>query len=187
MTSGLYQVKDPATVERLTAILDLLRNWPDKKGVPSTELYSRFDIKPRALSGVLRSARALKQIHAVRVANVMHWRYGSPDAKREGALIRRVEAFVVETPGCTGTDIARAMGVPVTTISVQTSRLRASGSIRPMAKTPGNPRTRWEEGMDSDVEARLSSLGRPSQATVSTWTPHHSRDPLVAFLFGASK
>lgn len=187
MSSGLYQVKDPETIAKLAAILDLLRACPDPKGVPSTDLCERFGIKPRALGGVLRYMRVAKQIHAVRVANVMHWRYGSPDAKRAGALIRRVEAFVIEAPGCTGTDIAREMGVPVTTISVQTSRLRASGSIRPMAKTPGNPRTRWEEGMDADVEARLSSLGRPSQATVSTWTPHHSRDELVTFLFGAAK
>lgn len=101
-------------------------------------------------------------------------------------MIERVLAYITEHRGCTGSDMAEEFGLPVTAISVHTTRLRNRGIVR-KTKIPGDRSPKWEAGCDPEVELDLEQKDQPKQSSVSTWTPHHSRDPLVAFLFGEAR
>lgn len=114
-------------------------------------------------------------------------RYPTPPLFDTPAMINLIEAYIEIHPGCASGDIAQAFNLKITQVSIHTTRLRRRGVIRKSRKPDTGQRSYWEPGVDPVVDERNEAFGQPSQETVSTWTPHHERDILVAALFGESK
>lgn len=95
-----------------------------------------------------------------------------------------------EGAGVSTAAIAKHLGLSLNTAYTYCAELRERGQIHMRRK--GSFVT-WVLGKDPDPrppksERRSPAMtDKPNRPTVSTWTPHHSRDPLVALLFGASK
>lgn len=83
-------------------------------------------------------------------------------------------------------ELAERARIPADTTYTYCNELRRRGLIH--VHRVGNDQ-RWRCGVGRvQAVAKLPRERAPvndtKQSTVSTWTPHHERDPLVAFLFG---
>lgn len=91
--------------------------------------------------------------------------------------------------GITRAQLSSKLSIHMSTVSPYTDELRERDLVYCVRD---RYEVRWFIGPNPGAEPkpkkpRTDRGWRAKQPTVSTWTPNHSRDPLVAFLFGASK
>lgn len=91
---------------------------------------------------------------------------------------QKILAFVLANPLCTTREIAERMDLAHTFAAEALHRLARQGKVvREQAN--GVPPNFWRGANEDDVD------GVPvRRRAVTTWKPHHHRDPLVAAMFG---
>lgn len=114
-----------------------------------------------------------------------NYTFESPEAR---AKLNRALAIISgpfgEGKGVRMREIAAKLGCNANTANTYCAELRARGLVH-MQRT-GN-KVLWIAGKDPEPPLeRVPSkqCHMPKQTTVSTWEPHHVRDPLDALLFG---
>lgn len=96
----------------------------------------------------------------------------------------RVMDYVGKHARCEATQIAEALGINTNSVRTILGRARERGEVKRTASGGGRI-VLWELGHDDTWEPKDEpALGSPHRSTVSTWEPHHQRDPLVSALFG---
>lgn len=99
-------------------------------------------------------------------------------------ILDQICKYIADHPKCSRDDVADYFMLAPRTVNGHLLKLRRTGKIRRDVRYGVEGGSLWEIGTQAGMtpDGPLDQIGEPRRVTVTTWEPHHFRDPLVAWI-----